>query len=86
MNHMTADEPLVIGYESTSPPSFVCCEWRCATLWMVGSMFIFGICATFLFVTASGSARLPTGVAAAVAPCVTHLVLARHGQQGDGRR
>jgi hypothetical protein len=83
---MTADEPLDIGDEATLSPSFVCWGWRFATLWMVGSMFVFGTCATFLFVTASGSARLPTGVAAAVAPWVSHLVLARHGQQGDGRR
>lgn|GEM_PF-6644834 len=79
---MTADEPLVIGYESTSPASFVGFGWRCATLWMVGSMFVFGMCAAFLFVTTSGFTRLPSGVAMAVAPWMSHLVLARHGREG----
>ena len=75
---MTTDEPLVAGYESTSPPSFVWCR---ATLWMVGSMFVFGMCAIFLFVTVSGFTRLPSGVAMAAAPWMSHLVLAQHGQE-----
>jgi hypothetical protein len=55
--------------------------WRFSTLWMVGSLFVFGMCATYLLVTTTGLVRLPIAVAALFAPFVSHLVLTPHAQQ-----
>jgi hypothetical protein len=75
-------KPLVGDHQAQELSPIVCSGWRFSTLWMVGSLFLFGMCATFLFATTSGSVRIPAGVAAAVAPWVGHLVLTRRARQG----
>lgn len=62
-----------------SPIVYSAC--RSSTLSIVGSLFVFGMCARFLFATMSGAVRLPTAVAALLAPWMSHRVLTRQVQQ-----
>jgi hypothetical protein len=48
---------------------------RPSTIWIVASLFVFGMLATYLFVTTSGLVRVPTGAAMAMAPWFSHLCL-----------
>jgi hypothetical protein len=75
MNVSTPDDPL-----STSRSvqlSSGDCPWRFENLWMVGVLFVFSMCATYVFITMTGPARMPAGLAALVAPFVSHRVLSR---------
>jgi hypothetical protein len=50
---------------------------RFETLLMIGVLFVFSMCATYFSITMTGPARWPAGLAAMIAPLVSHRVLAR---------
>lgn len=84
MNVSTPDDVLSPAASARLPIGYS--RWRFENLWMVGALFVFSMCATLLFVTMTGPARLPTGVVALVAPWVSHRVLPRQPCAGPPRR